>query len=66
MNQTRNYYTNPRKNMPADSVASANPMTDGRAQNVSYERGRLFWVEMDTRLVTPDELVDSLAKAAGG
>lgn len=48
--QTRNYYTNPRKNMPADSVARANPMTDGRAQNVSYERGMLFWADMDSRI----------------
>ena len=105
--QTRNYYTNPRKNMPADSVARANPMTDGRAQNVSYERGILFWADMDSRIraasngrrtldnvmiplitrartlggdgdignqakpggqpgwFTADELVDSLAKAAG-
>ena len=105
--QTRNYYTNPRKNMPADSVARANPMTDGRAQNVSYERGILFWADMDARIraasngrrsldsiivplvtrartlggegglanqarvggqpgwFTPNELVDSLAKAAG-
>ena len=105
--QTRNYYTNPRKNMPADSVARNNPMTDGRAQNVSYERGLLFWADMDARIraasngrrnldnvmiplitrartlggegdignqakvggqpgwFTPDELVDSLAKAAG-
>jgi hypothetical protein len=105
--QTRNYYTNPRKNMPADSVARANPMTDGKAQNVSYERGILFWADMDARIraasngrrnldsvmiplvtrartlggdgglgnqarvggqpgwFTPDELVDSLAKAAG-
>ncbi len=50
--QTRNYYTNPRKNMPADSVARANPMTDGRAQNVSYERGILFWADMDARIRT--------------
>ncbi|HVT40323.1 MAG TPA: hypothetical protein VHE78_14875 [Gemmatimonadaceae bacterium] len=105
--QTRNYYTNPRKNMPADSVARANPMTDGKAQNVSYERGILFWADMDARIraasngrrnldsvmiplitrartlggdgglgnqarpggqpgwFTRDELVDSLAKAAG-
>lgn len=48
--QTRNYYTNPRRNMPADSVARANPMTDGRAQNVSYERGLLFWADMDSRI----------------
>ncbi len=48
--QTRNYYTNPRKNMPADSVARNNPMTDGRAQNVSYERGILFWADMDSRI----------------
>lgn len=105
--QTRNYYTNPRRNMPADSVARANPMTDGRAQNVSYERGILFWADMDAKIraatknrrnlddiivplitrarteggegglgnqarlggqpgwFTADELVDSLAKAAG-
>jgi hypothetical protein len=48
--QTRNYYTNPRKNMPADSVAMFNPMQDGRAQNVSYERGILFWADMDSRI----------------
>lgn len=48
--QTRNYYTNPRRNMPADSVARANPMTDGRAQNVSYERGILFWADMDSKI----------------
>jgi hypothetical protein len=48
--QTRNYYTNPRKNMPADSVAMFNPMIDGRAQNVSYERGILFWADMDARI----------------
>ena len=105
--QTRNYYTNPRRNMPADSVAMFNPMTDGRAQNASYERGLLFWADMDARIraasngrrnldsvivplitrartlggegglanqarpggqpgwFTPDELVDSLAKAGG-
>ncbi|MEP6834245.1 MAG: hypothetical protein ABJB74_12670 [Gemmatimonas sp.] len=105
--QTRNYYTNPRRNMPADSVAKANPMTDGRAQNISYERGILFWADMDAKIrkasnnrrnldsvmiplitrarvlggegglgnmaklggqpgwFTPDELVDSLVKAAG-
>jgi predicted metalloprotease with PDZ domain len=82
-------------------------MTDGKAQNVSYERGILFWADMDARIraasngrrnldsvmiplvtrartlggdgglgnqarvggqpgwFTPDELVDSLAKAAG-
>jgi predicted metalloprotease with PDZ domain len=48
--QTRNYYTNPRKNMPADSIARFNPMTDGRAQNASYERGLLFWADMDARI----------------
>jgi len=48
--QTRNYYTNPRRNMPADSVAMFNPMTDGRAQNASYERGLLFWADMDARI----------------
>ncbi|HEY4302921.1 MAG TPA: hypothetical protein VGM82_00530 [Gemmatimonadaceae bacterium] len=48
--QTRNYYTNPRKNMPADQVARNNPMTDGMAQNVSYERGILFWADMDSRI----------------
>lgn len=48
--QTRNYYTNPRRNMPADSVARANPMSDGRAQNVSYERGLVFWADMDSRI----------------
>jgi predicted metalloprotease with PDZ domain len=48
--QTRNYYTNPRKNMPADSIAMFNPMTDGRAQNASYERGLLFWADMDARI----------------
>jgi hypothetical protein len=105
--QTRNYYTNPRRTMPADSIARFNPMTDGRAQNVSYERGILFWADMDARIraasngrrnldsvmlplitrartlggeggfdpqarpggqpgwFTPDELVDSLASAAG-
>ena len=36
--------------MPADSVARANPMSDGRAQNVSYERGILFWADMDSRI----------------
>jgi len=105
--QTRNYYTNPRRYLPGDSVAMANPMTDGRAQNVSYERGILFWADMDSRIraasknrrtldsvivplvtrartlggegtagngareggqpgwFTPNELVDSLVKAAG-
>jgi predicted metalloprotease with PDZ domain len=101
--QTRNYFTNPRKNMPADSVAMNNPLTDVMAQNISYERGTLFWAEMDARIraasegrrslddviiplvarsrqsgagnlpgaqpqpgwFTPDELVDSLVKAAG-
>ena len=48
--QTRNYFTNPRKNMPADSVAMFNPMTDVNAQNISYERGTLFWAEMDARI----------------
>jgi predicted metalloprotease with PDZ domain len=48
--QTRNYYTNPRKNMPADSVAMNNPLTDVMAQNISYERGTLFWAEMDSRI----------------
>lgn len=48
--QTRNYYTNPRRTMPADSVARANPMTDGRAQNVSYERGTIFWGDVDARI----------------
>lgn len=48
--QTRNYYTNPRKNMPADSVAMNNPLTDVMAQNISYERGTLFWAEMDARI----------------
>jgi predicted metalloprotease with PDZ domain len=89
--------------MPADSVAMNNPLTDVMAQNISYERGTLFWAEMDARIratskgkrnldnvivplitrarkagdadidvsqarpgwFTPDELVDSLAKAAG-
>jgi predicted metalloprotease with PDZ domain len=48
--QTRNYYTNSRRNMPADSIAMFNPMTDGRAQNASYERGLLFWADMDARI----------------
>lgn len=48
--QTRNYVTNPRKNMPADSVAMNNPLTDVMAQNISYERGTLFWAEMDARI----------------
>ncbi|HEY4302920.1 MAG TPA: hypothetical protein VGM82_00525 [Gemmatimonadaceae bacterium] len=48
--QTRNYFTNPRKNMPADSVAMFNPLTDVNAQNISYERGTLFWAEMDARI----------------
>jgi hypothetical protein len=48
--QTRNYYTNPRRTMPADSIARANPLTDGRAQNASYERGLLFWADMDARI----------------
>ena len=48
--QTRNYYTNPRKNMPADSVAMNNPLTDVMAQNISYERGTLFWAEVDARI----------------
>lgn len=48
--QTRNYYTNPRRYLPADSVARANPMTDGRAQNVSYERGLIFWADMDAKI----------------
>ncbi len=48
--QTKNYYTNPRRYMPADSVARANPMTDGRAQNVSYERGMIFWADMDAKI----------------
>ncbi|MGV3709633.1 MAG: hypothetical protein ACO1Q7_12400 [Gemmatimonas sp.] len=48
--QTRNYYTNPRRYLPADSVARANPMTDGRAQNVSYERGTIFWADMDAKI----------------
>lgn len=48
--QTRNYFTNPRKNMPADSVAMNNPLTDVMAQNISYERGTLFWAEMDSRI----------------
>jgi hypothetical protein len=48
--QTRNYYTNPRRTMPADSIAMFNPMTDGRAQNASYERGMLFWADMDARI----------------
>jgi hypothetical protein len=105
--QTRNYYTNPRRNMPADSIARTSPMTDGRAYTASYERGLLFWADMDSRIraasngrrnldsvmlplitrartlggegglgnqarpggqpgwFTPDELVDSLVKAAG-
>lgn len=105
--QTRNYYTNPRKNMPADSIARTSPLTDGRAYTASYERGLLFWADMDSRIrgasngrrnldsvmlplikrartlggegdinnaarpggqpgwFTPDELVDSLVKAAG-
>jgi hypothetical protein len=105
--QTRNYYTNPRRSMPADAVARNNPMTDGMAQNVSYERGILFWADVDAAIreasngrrtldsvmiplvtrartlggegdignqakpggqpgwFTPDELVDSLAKAGG-
>ena len=48
--QTHNYYTNPRRNMPADSIAMFNPMTDGLAQNASYERGLLFWADMDARI----------------
>ncbi len=48
--QTRNYFTNPRINMPADSVAMNNPLTDVMAQNISYERGTLFWAEMDARI----------------
>ena len=48
--QTKNYFTNPRKNMPADSVAMNNPLTDVMAQNISYERGTLFWAEMDARI----------------
>lgn len=48
--QTRNYYTNTRRNMPADSIAMFNPFTDGRAQNASYERGLLFWADMDSRI----------------
>jgi predicted metalloprotease with PDZ domain len=36
--------------MPADSVAMFNPMTDVNAQNISYERGTLFWAEMDARI----------------
>jgi predicted metalloprotease with PDZ domain len=48
--QTKNYFTNPRKNMPADSVAMYNPLTDVMAQNISYERGTLFWAEMDARI----------------
>jgi hypothetical protein len=105
--QTRNYYTNPRRNMPADSIARTSPLTDGRAYTASYERGLLFWADMDARIraasngrrtldsimvplitrahtmggdgglgneakpggqpgwFTPDELVDSLVKAAG-
>ena len=46
----KNYFTNPRKNMPADSVAMNNPLTDVMAQNISYERGTLFWAEMDARI----------------
>jgi hypothetical protein len=105
--QTRNYFTNPRRYLPADSIALANPFIDGRAQNVSYERGLLFWADMDSRIraatnnrrtldsvivplvtrarkiggagtvdngarpggqpgwFTPNELLDSLVKAAG-
>lgn len=48
--QTRNYFTNPRKHMPADSVAMNNPLTDVMAQNISYERGTLFWAEIDARI----------------
>jgi hypothetical protein len=48
--QTRNYYTNPRRNMPADSIARTSPLTDGRAYTASYERGLLFWADMDARL----------------
>ncbi len=47
--QTRNYYTNPRRNMPADSIARTSPLTDGRAYTASYERGLLFWADMDSR-----------------
>ena len=48
--QTRNYYTNPRRNMPADSIARTSPLTDGRAYTASYERGLLFWADMDARI----------------
>ncbi|HEX4683777.1 MAG TPA: hypothetical protein VH277_13755 [Gemmatimonadaceae bacterium] len=48
--QTRNYYTNPRRSMPADAVARNNPMTDGLAQNISYERGILFWADVDAQI----------------
>jgi predicted metalloprotease with PDZ domain len=48
--QTRNYYTNPRRGMPADAVARNNPMTDGMAQNISYERGMLFWADVDAAI----------------
>lgn len=48
--QTRNYYTNPRRSMPADAVARNNPMTDGLAQNISYERGILFWADVDAAI----------------
>src|SRR6202021_1795668 len=41
---------NPRKKMPADPVAMNNPLTDVMAQNISYERGTLFWAEMDARI----------------
>ena len=36
--------------MPADSIARTSPLTDGRAYTASYERGMLFWADMDARI----------------
>ena len=47
--QARAYYTNPRRNMPADSVARIG-LNDVNVQNVSYQRGLLFWADMDARI----------------
>jgi predicted metalloprotease with PDZ domain len=47
--QTRSYYTNPRRNMPADSVARIG-LNDVNVQNVSYQRGLLFWADMDAQI----------------
>ena len=49
----RNYYTNPYRLLPADSLARLGFSTGigaGSAQNVPYTRGSLWWASMDERI----------------